>query len=202
MEDIEDYYEEGNEKNNEDFIEELGKKEKIEEVEKKYKDKSKKLRKKYEKEYKNNLEIERKKEIEKIKNKTKSKKLTQNEQYESKGLDLELTWKEKVSLSISLISYRFGRKLSDFYEKIVPNRVIYFNYKLKNNSQRIFREIIEFIQETSNIIINSLGQFFKAISRFFVLFFTKINEKIKILINKIFKKKKEEERKDSKNGKK
>jgi hypothetical protein len=201
MEDLEEYYEEENEKNNEEFIEKLKGKREIEKVEKEYKDKTKNLRKKYEKEYKNNLENEKKKEIENIKNKTKSKKLIQNKTYEVNSLDLELTWKERTSLEIASKEYKLKRKLNDFYEKIMPNRIIYFNYKLKKNISRTLLEIKEFTSDTFTTIINGLIYSFAQISKYFVLFFSKIGEIIKNIMNKMSKKKKEGKEDKEKNGK-
>jgi argininosuccinate lyase len=201
MEDLEEYYENENEKNKEEFFRKLEKKEEINQVEKEYKNKSRSLRRIYEKEYKNNLEKERKKEIEKIKNKVKPKKLTPNKTYEVKSIDLELNLKEKTGLWISSRNYRFGRKLNDIYEKIMPNSIIYFNYKLKKKIKQIFNDIISFIADTSSTIVNGFGHFFRATGDFLVSFSTKLGENITHLINKIFKKKKEE-KKENGNGKK
>jgi hypothetical protein len=198
MEDLEEYYENENEKNNEEFIGELKENKDVENVEREYKNRTKALRKKYEKEFRKNLESEKKKEIEKIRNKTKPRKLTANEAYQVKSLDMELGWKEKTYLEGVSRGYKLRRKLNDIYEKTVPNSVIYFNYKVKKNVKRTYTEIIDFISDTFNTIVLSLGQFIVGTGKFFTSFFDKINEKVKNIVNKL--KKKKEEKKD--NGKK
>ena len=108
MEDTEEVYVEGLEKEGEIFLEGLQNKKSLGELEKQYSKKVKEIRRIYEKSIKKELGIEK----EKTQDKT-HKKIQQEDikEFQVENIGLEKSWKEKKRIEISSKGYKIKRKI-------------------------------------------------------------------------------------------
>lgn len=193
MEDIEEIYEEGIEKENEEFIEGLKQNKKIKDVEKNYKKDSKELRNKYEKEYRKKLNKEKKQELKKISEKTKPKKRQETKPYEVKNLDMNLDWKQKARVKGVKKIYKIKRKAIDLYQENYPEKIIYLRYKTQKRTNKTLNSIKKFFTNNFDIVYEEIKGFLKFLKKFFKQSSKKIKEELNAISGKILRRKKKKE---------
>jgi hypothetical protein len=154
MEDLEETYLEGMEKEGEVFIEGLQNKKNLAELEKKYSKKVKEIRRIYEKSLKKELNKER--VIHPIKKDIKSKQ-EEGEEFHVKNLDLEERWGEKKQIEITSFSYRLKRKIKSVIQSIAPDYFIYSYYKIKRNINDFVKETREMFSRNWNKISTKIS---------------------------------------------
>jgi hypothetical protein len=190
MEDLEEFYSEGVEKEGELFLEGLEKKRDIGELEKEYSKKVKEIRRIYEKSLKKDLYKE--KEIMQTKKPSKPQK-GEVKEFRVENLDLEDNWRDEGQVKINSFSYKIGRKIKDFIKKIAPNLLIYKYYKSKVVLKNFFKEIDGYIrnifEKISERILRVVGYVREG--------FLKVLSEVKKMTD-IFKRKKSKEGKGEK----
>jgi hypothetical protein len=196
MEDVEEKYVEGVEREGEIFIEGLENKKSLAELEKKYSQKVKEIRRIYEKSIKKELNKER--ELTQTKTKLNVQKVGGKE-FQVQEIDLEDSWREKKEIEITSWSYRFNRKIKNILNKITPNFIIYSYYKTKRIVNDFSKEVREFFSRTWENISEEIAKVISYIKEGFSKIITDIKN-----IAKIFKIKKNKEKEGEKkeNGKK
>ena len=127
MNDLEEKYTEGVEREGEIFLEGLQNKKDLGQLEKEYSKKVKEIRKVYEKSMKKELQKER--ESWEIKSKVNFHGKEEKE-FRVHNLNLEKNWGEKKQIEVISSSYRLKRKIKNLIYRITPNKLIYIYYKI------------------------------------------------------------------------
>lgn len=198
MGELDDQYAEGIEKENELFLEGLQNKRSLREMEREYSQKVKEIRRIYEKSLKKDLNEEKEKEIEKIRNKKKPKEKEEKE-FHVRGIELEKNWKEKKRIEVKSWGYRTKRKVKNFIQRAIPNKMIYLHYKTKRILKDFFGDIWEFLSRIFRKVSKRIVNEFSLIKDGFIKMFSDIKNIIKKFRSK--KKKGEKNGKTEKNGK-
>jgi hypothetical protein len=195
MEDLEEKYIEGTEREEEIFIEGLQNKKSLAELEKQYSQKVKEIRRIYEKSLRKDLEKQR--ETPEIKSKISSQNKEEKE-FHVENIKLEDTWRNKKQVEITSLGYRIKRKINNFIKLITPNYIIYSYYKIIRILKDIFKETREFFEyiweKISRNILNNLYY----IKDGFMKVVLDMKKILEIFKRKGKKKEKEDGKKDSK----
>lgn len=205
MVEVEEFYEEGVEKENQEFIDALKQNKKIDQAEGTYKKNSKELRKKYEKEFQKNLKEKKKKEFKKIKEKTKPKKKKETPEYKVQGMDLDLDWKEKAYIKGSSKAYKIKRKVIDLYQENYPAKAVYLKYKTEKSTKRKYENIKNTLNKKIKTFVKNLKDFSKFLKKFYKQSKKTIKKTIKSSLDKVLgrtKKKNQKGKKEEKGNEK
>jgi hypothetical protein len=186
---LEEFYENENERKNEKFIEGLKQNKKIKDVEKEYKRKSKEIRKEYKKGFGKKLEEEKKKEFKKISDKTKPKKKINTKEYKVKELNMDLGWKEKTYIKGVSKAYKIKRKVIDLYQENYPEKAIYLKYKTQKNTKKKYEEFGKFLNGNMKKLSENIKGFIKFLNKFSKESSQAVKQIIKRTIAKILGKK-------------
>jgi hypothetical protein len=143
MNDLEEKYTEGIEKEGEIFLEGLQNKKDLGQLEKEYSKKVKEIRRVYEKSMKKELQKER--ESWEIKSKANFHGKEEKE-FRVHNLNLEKNWGEKKQIEVISSSYRLKRKIKNLIYRITPNRLMYIYYKIKRISKDTSKDIKGFLR--------------------------------------------------------
>lgn len=143
MNDLEEKYTEGVEREGEIFLEGLQNKKDLGQLEKEYSKKVKEIRKVYEKSMKKELQKER--ESWEIKSKVNFHGKEEKE-FRVHNLNLEKNWGEKKQIEVISSSYRLKRKIKNLIYRITPNKLIYIYYKIKRISKDTAKDINGFLK--------------------------------------------------------
>jgi hypothetical protein len=195
MDDLEEYYKDSVEKEEEVFLEGLQNKRSLAELEQEYSKKVKEIRRVYEKFLKKELNEEKEKEILKAKNK-KGIQRGEERVFYAEGIQLEKNWEEKKQIEIESKLYKIKIKMKSFIQKITPNWAIYNYYKIKKILSRVFKEIGDFFKRIGEGISEKLLNGISFIGNTFTKIFLKITASIQKLMDKFNGKNK----KDGKNN--
>jgi hypothetical protein len=190
MEDLEEVYNEGIEKEGEIFIEGLQNKKSLAELEKRYSQKVKEIRRIYERSLKKELNKEN------DKNQKKEKRIIKQEdgkEFQVQKLILSKTWEEEKEIEMKSASYRVIRKIKIFIQKITPNYAIYSYYKVKRILGDFYKEIIRFFGRVWDNIYEGISNILSYIKDGFNTILSGI-----IKITEIFKKKKSKDKEEEK----
>jgi hypothetical protein len=192
MDDLEEVYLEGIEREGEIFIEGLQNKKGLAELEKQYSEKVKEIRRIYEKSFKKELNKEKKTEQnkKKIENQKKDEK-----EFHVKNLTLDKNWREKEEIEITSFGYKIKRKIRDFIQVIIPNYFIYLYYKIKRNIRDISKEVRDFFDRIMSKVSSKIANIFSYIKDGFFKIVLGI-KKIAGVFKKKKPKEKEKEKKD------
>ncbi len=202
MDDLEERYLEGVEKEGEILLEGLKGNKSLGELEKEYSKKVKEIRKIYEK----SLKKELKKEKENPSTKKSKKDKEKTKEFKAEGVELERGWIEDKKIKTEVNSYNFKRKIKNFFYKISPNKIIYLFHRLKIIKINFFKQINFSFKRTFNKISTKVitiltyikEGFMKVVSEFKRLFsfFSKQKKK-----EKTEKQEKDKEEKDGNKNK-
>jgi len=188
MEDPEEFYKEEVEKADSEFLDNLKKGKGGKDLEKKYRERAKKIRAKYDRAIKDLIS----------KQKSKSQKPSPKEKkvkpFKVKDFSIELSWREKLAMRFDLFSFRAKIKIKDLLEKITPGFIIIWRIRTKKFFKRNYQTISKFSEKYFLKKKEQIFSFFKKIKDFFIRLYVNLKAifaKIKSLfssIKKIFKK--------------
>ena len=181
MDDPEELYAEGVEREGELFLEGLQNKKDIGELEKEYSKKVKEIRRIYEKSIKKDLEKERDSLV--VKNKANIGG-NEGKEFRVQSLDLERSWKEKKQVEVASLGYRIKRKMKNTIHRITPNWLIYLYYRIKRASKDTHKEIKDFLIKVKDKFVKKILNIFSYIKEGFLI----LASGIKKVLN-MFKKK-------------
>lgn len=199
MQDPEEVYNESLEKEDEEFLKGLEEGKSLDELEKNYVKKTKKLRKKFQSSYGKYLK-KHPPESEKTPEEKKEEEETLKGRFKVKPLNLERSWKDEASFKLSSKKFKVKRKANDFFEKITPDFILKIYYKFRKKKRVFFFEFNLFFEKLTLKIkstMKDISSFFKRISDSIVGFLKKISEFVN---KKIGRKKKSEDKKEDKKG--
>jgi len=153
MGELEEEYEEGIEREEELFLEGLKNNKSLAELEEQYSRKVKEIRRIYEKSLKK--ELYGSKEIKDIKKKENKKE--EPKEFKAEGIILEKNKIEKTKIKLESINYKIRRKLKNFFDKIIPEKVIYLSHKIKINIKNIHKISKSSLKRAINKILSNLN---------------------------------------------
>jgi hypothetical protein len=153
MNDLEEKYTEGIEREGELFLEGLQNKKDIGQLEKEYSKKVKEIRRIYEKSMRRELQKER--ESWEIKNKANLQGKEEKE-FQVHNLNLEKNWGEKKHIEIISSSYRLKRKIKNTIYKITPNGLMYIYYKIKRIIKDSSKEVRGFLRRKKDKVLERM----------------------------------------------
>lgn len=194
MNDPEEQYAEGIEREGEIFLEGLQNKKDIGELEKEYSKKVKEIRRIYEKSLRKELEKEH--NSQKVKNKA-DLEIKEEKEFRVQNLNLEKSWGERKQIEVASSKYRMKRKIKNTLSKILPNFLIYLYYKTKRILKDGFKEVKGFLKRRKEKTLEKIINTFTYIKEGLLI----VVSSVKKVLNLLKKKKKEENIKDKEKNK-
>ncbi|HJX50316.1 MAG TPA: hypothetical protein VJ438_02545 [Candidatus Nanoarchaeia archaeon] len=193
MEDPEEIYIDGVEREGEIFLEGLQNKKSLAELEKQYSQKVKEIRRIYEKSLRK--DINKEKEINEAKNNTKKPK-EEVKEFRVENIKLNRNWKDKKQIEASFLIYKIKRKIKNFIQLITPDYFIYSYYKITRVTKDTFKEIKDIVERVLGKISKNISDILYYIKKGFIKIITDIKDIIDIFKIKNKKEKKEDGKKE------
>jgi len=193
MEDPEEIYIDGVEREGEIFLEGLQNKKSLAELEKQYSQKVKEIRRIYEKSLRKDNNKE--KEINEVKNNTK-KPEEEVKEFRVENIKLNKNWKDEKQIEASFLIYKIKRKIKNFIQLITPDYFIYSYYKITRVTKDTFKEIKNIVERVWGKISKNISDILYYIKNGFIKIITDIKNIIDIFKIKNKKEKKEDGKKE------
>lgn len=190
MGELEEEYEEGIEREEELFIEGLKNNKSLTELEKQYSKKVKEIRKIYEKSLKKDLYASS--EIKSIKKRENTEE--KFKEFKAEGVALEKNKIEKAKIKLESANYKVRRKIKNFFDKIIPRKIIYLSHKIRINIKSINKDSKNMLKRLINKLSNSLNTIWTYVKDGFM----KVISNIKRILSLFTKKKKQDKKEEDK----